>query len=73
MEKEEKDRKMKRPMVAKRNYKHRQVRTNKWSVWYNGEYRGTVWSNGRDPLDFLPVEKFPEREKISLVPIVIEE
>jgi hypothetical protein len=46
--------------------KIRKFRT--WNVFYNGESRGCVRAdNETQAMSYLSAEKFPEREKISLV------
>ena len=54
--------------------KHTQIRLNKWTVWYKGEYRGTVKAcDEYQALSYISTEKYPERKEIVLVRIVIED
>lgn len=58
------------------NYrKHKQIKTNKYSVWYKGEYRGVVRGaySESDALSLISTEKYPDRKDIKLVRIIIEE
>lgn len=53
--------------------KHTQMFTKKWSVWYKGEYRGTVKAFDKaSAIGYISSTKYPERDRIELVPIVIE-